>query len=360
MRRAVTLMELVIAMAMIGIIFASVLPQFAIINNSWDAKQGIAEALQNGRVLIDHINRNLSKAVRITAVSDFSVTNGYIQFISDVNDSNTYRYDIGANNYIEYGRIGDLADLAGPVSLLKFTCYDACDLDTPVTDGNLIRTVKVDATITNSASMGQNKTFTTWAYLRTNGNVVAPTNTQTTYDYASRTQGTNIFAYQGESTFPTDSATPSSVLSSGEYDNIESDNGSFHMFAASSNGKYALMRFVIVIDESESTVASIVVTWNGKGINGKDGKEDGATLYIWNYAGLTYQQLQKSANTEAEVVLTGTVSSQVPNYIGGAGQNTITLLVASNEQRTSGKINELYTDYIKVEVSAQSSAGIYP
>ena len=38
----------------------------------------------------------------------------------------------------------------------------------PVTDVNLIRAVKVDATFTNSASMGQDKTFTTWAYLRTN------------------------------------------------------------------------------------------------------------------------------------------------------------------------------------------------
>jgi type II secretory pathway pseudopilin PulG len=159
-------MELVIAMAMITIIFAVVLPQFALIRNSWDAKQRTSEALQNGRVLTDHISRNLSKAKSISAVSTSSVPNGYIQFVA--NDSNTYRYDIGTNNYVEYGRIGNLADLAGPVSLLRFTCYDVCDLDTPITDVNSIRTVKVDFTITNSASVGQNKTFTTWVYLRTN------------------------------------------------------------------------------------------------------------------------------------------------------------------------------------------------
>jgi len=159
-------MELVIAMAMITIIFAVVLPQFAIVRNSWDLKQGTSEAIQNGRVLTDHISRNLSKAKRITAVSASSVTNGYIQFV-DNNDVNN-RYDIAANSYVEYGRIGNLADLAGPVSSLKFTCYDACDFNTPITDGNSIRTVKVDFTITNSASVGQNKTFTTWVYLRTN------------------------------------------------------------------------------------------------------------------------------------------------------------------------------------------------
>ncbi len=63
-----------------AIIFAVIVPQFAIMRNNWDSKQGAAETLQNGRILTDHLNRNLSKAVKITAVSDSSETNGYIQF----------------------------------------------------------------------------------------------------------------------------------------------------------------------------------------------------------------------------------------------------------------------------------------
>jgi len=172
-RRAMTLLELVLAMVMVTIIFAAVLPQFAAIRNGWDSKQGSSEALQNGRVLMDHISRNLSKAKKITVVSNSSVPSGYIQFV-DNNDVNN-RYDIAsANSYVEYGPTGNLSDLAGPVSLLRFTCYDACNLDaplSPITDTNIIRAVKVDATITNSASMGQAKTFTTWAYLRTNANI---------------------------------------------------------------------------------------------------------------------------------------------------------------------------------------------
>jgi len=169
-RRAMTLLELVVAMAMITVIFAVVLPQFALIRNSWDSKQAVAEALQNGRVLMDHFNHNLSKAVRITDVSASSDTAGYIEFEDD--DGNTMRYDIAAGSYVEYGSPGNLSDLAGPVSLLRFTCYDACDLDnplSPVTDANDIRVVKIDVAITNSASIGQDKTFTTWVYLRING-----------------------------------------------------------------------------------------------------------------------------------------------------------------------------------------------
>ena len=88
LRRAVTLLELVLAMVMITIVFAAVLPQFAMMGHNWDSKQGSAETLQNGRVFVDHISRNLSTAVKITAVSASSVTSGYIQFLdnNDVND----------------------------------------------------------------------------------------------------------------------------------------------------------------------------------------------------------------------------------------------------------------------------------
>ena len=137
--------------------------------HSWDSKQGATEAIQNGRVLMDHINRHLLNAKRITAVSASTITNGYIQFV-DSNDVNE-RYDIASSdNYVEYGPVGTLSDLAGPVNSLTFTCYDACDnLLSPVTDANAVRIVGINATFTNSASVGQPKTFTSWAYLRTNG-----------------------------------------------------------------------------------------------------------------------------------------------------------------------------------------------
>jgi hypothetical protein len=158
---------MVIALAIMVIIFAAIVPQFGVIRGSWDSKAGAAEAVQNGRVLIDHLNRNLSKAVKVTAVSGSAVTNGYIEF--EDNDSNTLRYDINStSNYVEFGAVGELSDLAGPVSQLQFTCYDACDLDTAITDVNDIRSVKVETTLTNPATLGQDKTFIAQAYLRTN------------------------------------------------------------------------------------------------------------------------------------------------------------------------------------------------
>jgi type II secretory pathway pseudopilin PulG len=161
-----TLVEMLVAMAILVIVMAAIVPQIRAIRGSWDSKAKNVEAIHNGRVLVDHITSQLSQATQIAAVSDSNETNGYIEFLN--NDGNTMRYEIDASNYVVYGPVGSLSELAGPVSQLAFTCYDACDLDTPITDVNLIRTVKVQTTMTNSAAMGRDQMFSGQAYLRTN------------------------------------------------------------------------------------------------------------------------------------------------------------------------------------------------
>ena len=64
--KGLTLVEMIIALSLMAIIFASVVPLFGQMRDSWDSKQAAAETMQNGRILMEHIQRNLSKAVRIT------------------------------------------------------------------------------------------------------------------------------------------------------------------------------------------------------------------------------------------------------------------------------------------------------
>ena len=166
-RPALTMLEMAIAIAIMAIVFAVLVPQLRAIHRTWDAKADNTETLQSGRVLKDHLQCNLSSAVRITAVSGPAETNGYIEFQD--NDANSVRYDVnGTTGYVQFGPVGNLADLAGPVSKLQFTCYNAMDLDTPITDVNSIRCVKVETTLTNSTGLGQDMTIATQAYIRTN------------------------------------------------------------------------------------------------------------------------------------------------------------------------------------------------
>jgi len=154
-------------MALLGIIFAAILPQFRAIFNSWDSKQASAEILQNARILVDHFNLNLGKAVRITSVSTADDTQGYINFEDAQGNALQYGYSSG-NGYVQFGEVGNLSDLAGPVSMLRFTCYDACDLAAPITDATIIRSVKMDVEFPNTSALGQSKTFGAQTYIRTN------------------------------------------------------------------------------------------------------------------------------------------------------------------------------------------------
>ena len=175
-QRGLTLLEMIIALSIIAVVFAAMLPQFRNIQNSWDSKRLNAEMIQNGRILTEYLSRCLEKAVQITDVSDPSEIDGYIEFVGA--DEVTYRCSIGADNYIEFGPVGSLEDLAGPVSRLQFSCYTLNDLDNTTTVLNSIRFVKVETTFTNpegpgQGSMGSDKDFMTQVYIQTNWNTVA-------------------------------------------------------------------------------------------------------------------------------------------------------------------------------------------
>ena len=170
-RKGLTLLEMVIAIAIMTVIFMSILPQFKNIRNSWETKQANAEVLQNGRVFMEYLNHHLAEAARITSISDPLETDGYIEFID--NDAVTYRCQISASNYIEFGPVGDLAELAGPVNALQFSCYSLHDMDTTTTGVGSIRFVQVDTTFTNSNPDGSDQDFSTKVYLRTNGNGIS-------------------------------------------------------------------------------------------------------------------------------------------------------------------------------------------
>jgi len=164
--RAMTLFEMTIALAIMAIVFAAILPQFRNIQNSWATKQANTETLQNARILMDHLNKNLAEAVRINGVSGPAEPNGFIEF--EANNGTTFRYDIGMNNYVRFGASGVMFDLGGPVSKMQFTCFTMDDLTTPVTDANQIRVVKYETTVKNEQLRGRDLTFAGQAYFYTN------------------------------------------------------------------------------------------------------------------------------------------------------------------------------------------------
>lgn len=162
--RAVTLVEMVVAMSIMAIVMAAVLPLFAGIRNNWDTRQASVEIVQNARVLADHLHRTLATAIRVADVSPSTQERGFIELVT--NDGTVCRYAVGEDGYIQFGPSGEPGDLAGPVSRFQFTCYDGNDFTTPTVEASSIRFVAVETTFANAALLGADQTFTTRVYIR--------------------------------------------------------------------------------------------------------------------------------------------------------------------------------------------------
>ena len=163
--RGLTLAEMIIAMAIMVIIMAAIMPQFRAIRNSWASSEASANMIQNGRVLQEHIVRNLSAAKLIVSVSSSSTTNGFIIF-KDSNDIEK-RYMV-SGGYVVFGTLGSEEQLAGIVSRFQISSYLIDPAITLTTDANSIRLVKIETIFTNSNPMGTDRTFLSEVFIRTN------------------------------------------------------------------------------------------------------------------------------------------------------------------------------------------------
>jgi prepilin-type N-terminal cleavage/methylation domain-containing protein len=162
-RKGFTLVELMVAAALLLIILGTMIPQFSAIRNSWATTQNSSEIIQNAMVLDDHLNRNLTTAKQITAVSSTDVANGFINFTDSNGISKTYQV---SNGYIAFGETENPQPLAGPVTQFKISCYSLNDFDTAITDVNSIRFVKIETCLTNSDSQTKSQNLTTQVFIQ--------------------------------------------------------------------------------------------------------------------------------------------------------------------------------------------------
>jgi len=359
LQRGTTIVELTVATAILAIVFAAIMPVFATIRNHTEAAGANSEMVQNARVLNEQLYRHLAQARRVTAMSGSSETDGYIEF--ETGDGTVRRCQLGSSGCIEFGPLGDLSDLAGPVEYLTFVCYDGNDPAVQTAVPEHARLVTWEARLKSAGALTGDKTIRGACYLRVNGNVEFE-EVAAMYDFTTGQQGVDSFAFAGEGAAQAPAApdTPSSPLNSGQYDAIEVQDGTFHEIAVSTAANYAQIRLVFQISENGNDVSRITATWRGKGVNGHSARTDGASLYLWNYASAGYELLQASLNTDAEITLTGSRTDVPAQYIGGIESNTVVLLVASNDRKTGQAANTLFTDYVRLDITVLEAVGTLP
>ncbi len=164
--RGTTLVELTVATAIMATVFAAIMPLFAGIRNSADARWASLEMVQNARVLNEQLCRYLTQARRIVAFSASTDDGGYLEF--EAQDGVVYRCAVGTRGYIEFGPVGKLGELAGPVEYLRFACYSDADFDRPLPTPEGVRLVSWEVGLQSTGQLTQGKSLAGACCLRAN------------------------------------------------------------------------------------------------------------------------------------------------------------------------------------------------
>jgi len=164
LRTAFTIVELMVVMVLLLVITAALVPQLRAVRSSWATTQKSSELIQNALVLEEHLNRNLAAAKQILKVSAADTDNGFITFTDNLGVSKTYSVSSG---YISFGDTANPQTLAGPVTKFKISCYSLNNFDTPITDVNSIRFVKIETDLASSEQPTASRSFVTQIYLQT-------------------------------------------------------------------------------------------------------------------------------------------------------------------------------------------------
>ena len=147
LRKAVTLTELMIVVAIIGILFVAVQPYFYTLRKTWHLSDGRSDMLQNGRIGLDKMVKQFREATALTSITASAEAAGHIVFRDkDDNQVEFKRYNDGVNNMLGFVQSDVTSPLAGPIDSLKFTGYEE-DGVTITTDDADIRSIAIELVV---------------------------------------------------------------------------------------------------------------------------------------------------------------------------------------------------------------------
>ena len=149
-RTGFTLVELLLSTGIIALVATALVG--LTLNSYSDFLLGSrrSELLQDGHGSLDRLIRILRQTRSISAVSDSTSTSASITFLDVNNVSRQFKRN-STTNELEYGSPGSLSALAGSLTSLALTCYDAnaTALSDPV-DVSAIQSVLISANFTHA------------------------------------------------------------------------------------------------------------------------------------------------------------------------------------------------------------------
>jgi len=161
----------------------------------------------------------------------------------------------------------------------------------------------------------------------------------------------SVYGHNVDEKPPDDNETPNEPISDSDLEKIKRDDGVFfeskgYMF------KHAAQRFIFKGLRNDDKVDKTIIMWNGYGKwVGQEPRDEGATIYLWNYTQGKYDEKMKVIGTHSSEFGFNIIinSYELNHYINDNGEMII--LVVQNHWgcgRWKGKPSVLGTDYICV------------
>lgn len=224
----------------------------------------------------------------------------------------------------------------------------AWDSASPESQIRLERTIQVDSRGSISVWIQ-----TPWRWLSDSSRVYPIYVDDTTQLYSAKSPG--FYAgYYLEGNFPPDIAPDLEYYQpydSTQIKRIHTDDDIKNLWGAQGTEEdhvTLLYRFFIEegLPEYTDYIRSITVKWNGHDEEGWNLSGDDFYLYIWDHAGLLWDEKTSEEAREGDVDLRFTIESDFDKYLGGHGQLDILYLGGT----ASASVESTYEDYVEVNV----------
>jgi type II secretory pathway component PulJ len=163
-RRALTLLELVLAASMLSVLMLSVGVVLRGGRQAWEAHSGDFVQLNALHATVRHIVRQVRQASSVSEITAASNTAGRMGLNMSDGSVVVWSRD-STTNKVNYGVTTPSSLLAENISSLKFTGYKADGVTTTTTPSD-IQLLLIEASTTLSRETNATKTVQSWAWLR--------------------------------------------------------------------------------------------------------------------------------------------------------------------------------------------------
>jgi type II secretory pathway pseudopilin PulG len=164
-RRALSLLEMMAATAIMATIMASVVVVMRSGYAVWNAQEADIDVLENGYGVLRHFVQQMRQADSVTAISAPADTTGDLSFLTATGATRTWTHNGGPEQvYFNNGTSNQL--LANSIDTLTFTGYEA-DGVTATTVVDDIQVVRCAVQITLPHGAGVTRTLSCRAWIRT-------------------------------------------------------------------------------------------------------------------------------------------------------------------------------------------------